>query len=71
MRITAPLYGWTSKMTDGFALTVAVSLGFGRVMCLRFCGQEFEDVSHGLVWRGLVFDGELDGTSGVTYEELV
>ena len=58
-------------MTRGLALTVPVSLGLGRVMCLRFCGQESEDISHGLVRRGLVFDGELDGTGGITYEELV
>ncbi len=71
LRITVQLSGWTSKMTMGLALTAAVSLGLGRVMCLRFCGQEFEDISHGLIWRGLVFDGELDGTGGVNYEELV
>ena len=34
-------------------------------------GQEFEDISYGLVWCGLVLDGKLDSVGGITYEEVM
>ena len=45
-------------MTKRLGLTAEVFWGLEGVMCLRFCGQEFEDVSHGLVWRGLTLKRE-------------